>query len=208
MAGGAVFLDRDGVINVYRPNYVRSWRDFRFIEGALDALALLTRHDLPLVVVSNQSVIGRGLVARETLDDIHGRMVREIEQAGGKVAAVYCCPHRPEERCACRKPEPGLLVQAARVLGLDLSRSYMIGDSIDDVRAGQRVGCTTLLVRTGRGSMDLARLKCLDVQPLVAANLMEAAWLILARQALIDAKSTANGETFPGQVDINSRRIK
>jgi D-glycero-D-manno-heptose 1,7-bisphosphate phosphatase len=148
----AVFLDRDGVINLNRPDYVKTWEEFRFAKGALKALARLASTRFKIVVVTNQSAVGRGILTQEGLEHIHRRMVHEIEQASGRVDLVVYCPHKPEDTCICRKPRPGMLVQAAKGLDIDLERSYMIGDSIGDLRAGRSAHCSVLLIGTGMGS--------------------------------------------------------
>jgi len=152
-----VFLGRDGVINENRSEYVKSWDEFRFLPGALVSLARLAQSPFSIVVVSNQSAINRGLVSRSEVNAINGRMVRQIEANGGRIHGVYVCPHRPDEGCSCRKPEPGLLHQAAAELAIDLNSSYVVGDALDDMQAGLRARCTPLLVRTGRGEEELAR---------------------------------------------------
>ena len=153
-----VFIDRDGVINVNRSNYVKSWDEFTFEAGVFEALKCLAQTNLAIVIVSNQSAIGRGLVEKDTVEEIHKRMVEVISQNGGRIDAVYYCPHRPEEGCTCRKPRPGLLRQAALELDLDLSRSYFIGDAISDVEAALAAGCMPLFVQTGLGSEQYERL--------------------------------------------------
>ena len=143
----AVFLDRDGVIN--RPvedGYVTSWQAFVFLPGALEALCLLHGLRAPVFVVTNQSCVHRGLLAARDLDRIHWRMCRAIQSAGGAIDGVYVCPHRPDEGCACRKPAPGLLLQAAHAHGIAPTASWMIGDSASDVIAGHSAGCRTILV--------------------------------------------------------------
>lgn len=148
----ALFLDRDGVIIENRANYVLSWSDVEFLPGALEALASLRDAPIRVVIVTNQSPIGRGLVARETIDAINERIIAEIEAAGGRIDAAYICPHAPEDACTCRKPEPGMLIQAAADLDIDLDRSIMVGDALTDVGAGQGAGVAeSVLVRTGRG---------------------------------------------------------
>lgn len=151
----AVFLDRDGVINENRSNYVRTPDHVRFIPGALAAIARLAAHDWAIVVVTNQSSIGRGLVLPSVSEEINRHVRRHIEQAGGRVDAFYVCPHAPEAGCACRKPEPGLLLNATADLGLDPSRSFMVGDALSDVIAGQRAGARSILVLTGRGATQV-----------------------------------------------------
>ena len=153
----AVFIDRDGVICRNLRNHVRSWEQFAFLPGALEALARLSRLDLYVVVITNQAIINRRLASATVVEDIHARMVRAIEAAGGRVDRVFYCPHRPDERCSCRKPEPGLLLQAAEELGLDLLQSYLIGDAETDILAGWAVGCETYLVLTGRGRSQRAQ---------------------------------------------------
>jgi histidinol-phosphate phosphatase family protein len=147
----AVFLDRDGVINEDRADYVKTWAEFRFIRGVRPALRRLAEARIPVVVVTNQSAVGRGLISPEGLASLQARMVREIERSGGRIAGVFHCPHRPDEGCACRKPRAGLLQQAARELGLDLSRSLLVGDTGRDLEAGRRAGCRTMLVLSGQG---------------------------------------------------------
>ncbi len=146
-----VFVDRDGVINRNRRDHVKSWGEFVFLPHAVDALAELTRHGFRIVVLTNQAAINRGITSRETIEDIHARMVAALEAAGARVAGVFYCPHRPEEGCGCRKPQPGLLFQAADRLGVDLSQSYLIGDALTDVVAARRAGCRPILVMTGHG---------------------------------------------------------
>ncbi len=153
----AVFIDRDGVICQNRKDHVKDWREFRFLPGALDALARLAQTDLRIVIVTNQAVINRGIIPAETVEEIHRRMVSAIEAAGGRVDGVFYCPHRPDEGCSCRKPQPGLLLQAAERLALDLPGSYLIGDAEADMQAGRAVGCRRFLVLTGRGRRQLLR---------------------------------------------------
>lgn len=150
MGRPAIFLDRDGVINENLPDHVCSWADFQFLPGVLDALCALATH-APIFIVTNQGAIGRQLVSREGVEEIHRLMLSEIRAAGGEVAEILYCPHTPEARCHCRKPEPGMLLTAAGRFTLDLRRSVFIGDALTDVLAGQRAGCRTILVHTGRG---------------------------------------------------------
>lgn len=172
----AIFLDRDGVICENRSDYVKSWREFKFLPGAKQSLAALRYLGLPIIVVTNQSAIGRGVVAAGVVDDIHQRMVTEIQAYGGDITHVYCCPHHPEAGCDCRKPQPGMLSQAARELGIDLSQSYMVGDASTDVMAGQRAGCHSILVLTGRGLQQLTpSLASAKKQFTITQSLMQAA---------------------------------
>jgi D-glycero-D-manno-heptose 1,7-bisphosphate phosphatase len=148
---GAVFLDRDGVINENRVDHVKDWSEFSFLPGSLVAIAELSRRGARVFIISNQAVVNRGVVSRETVDDINRRMLEVIEGSGGRVEGIAYCPHLPEESCFCRKPRPGLLLELALTHGIDLRRSTVIGDALSDVEAGQAAGCRTVLVMTGRG---------------------------------------------------------
>ncbi|MCX6568256.1 MAG: D-glycero-beta-D-manno-heptose 1,7-bisphosphate 7-phosphatase [Candidatus Aminicenantes bacterium] len=155
MSKAAVFLDRDGVINKDRPDYVKSWEEFEFLPGALEAFRVLAAGPRQVVVVSNQSGIGRGLVSRETVDEIHARMTEAVRRSGGRIDAIYYCPHRPDEDCPCRKPRPGLILKAARELDIDLAASWLVGDDLRDLETAVAAGVRPILVRTGHGR-DLA----------------------------------------------------
>ncbi len=148
----AVFLDRDGVINYNRDNYVRNWAEFRFLPGALNALKRLATSSVAVVIVTNQSAVGRGLLNVVELEDIHAQMTRIIQASGGRVDRVFYCPHHPADGCDCRKPQPGLLKQAAAALNIDLAGSFFVGDAISDIQAGLAAGCLPVLVLTGRGA--------------------------------------------------------
>ena len=148
-----MFLDRDGVINRNLDNdYVKSWDEFEFLPNALKANQHLTNAGYRVIVITNQACVNKGIISSQTLDGIHQRMVAEIERAGGCIHAIYYCPHREEERCDCRKPRPGMLIQAAHEHAVDLPHACLIGDSIRDIAAGQQVGCRTFLVLTGHTS--------------------------------------------------------
>ncbi|RMH71754.1 MAG: D-glycero-beta-D-manno-heptose 1,7-bisphosphate 7-phosphatase [Gemmatimonadetes bacterium] len=144
-----IFLDRDGVINVNRDDYVKSWAEFQFLPDVLTALKILHDHEIPVIVITNQSAIGRGIVTETTVQEIHRRMAHQVEQAGGYITAVYYCPHHPSEGCNCRKPRPGMLIQAAHDFNLDLRKCVFVGDNMRDIEAGKNAGCQTVFVRTG-----------------------------------------------------------
>jgi len=155
--GAAIFLDRDGVIIENRARYVRSWEDVVFYPRALEALRRLAALPYAVVIVTNQSAVGRGIISRVQAEAINARVVAHIRTQGGRVDAAYLCPHAPQDGCSCRKPQPGLLLQAARDLHLDLARSWMVGDALTDIQAGQAAGVAqTVLVRSGRGAAQLA----------------------------------------------------
>jgi D-glycero-D-manno-heptose 1,7-bisphosphate phosphatase len=153
----AIFLDRDGVIIENRPDYVRAWKDVTLYPQALSALARVATSGYKIVMVTNQSAVGRGLITLETALDINQRLISSIEHAGGRIDAAFLCPHSPEDECDCRKPKPGLILQAAEQLSLDLARSIMIGDAQTDLVAGEQAGVGKLaLVLTGRGKAQSA----------------------------------------------------
>jgi D-glycero-D-manno-heptose 1,7-bisphosphate phosphatase len=152
----AIFLDRDGVLIENRSDYVRDWSQVKIFPDAIRALSHSAIKNYKIVIVTNQSAVGRGLISLETAKDINGRLVDLIHHYGGYMDAVYMCPHKPDDGCFCRKPKPGLLLQAAKELSLDLQRSWMIGDAWSDVQAGQLAGVRqTILLKTGRGREQL-----------------------------------------------------
>jgi len=154
-----VFIDRDGVINRDSPDYIKTPEDFLFLPKSPEAFALLKAHKLSAMVITNQSIIGRGWVTEETLSAIFAKMTAGIENVGGSVDGIFFCPHTPDDGCACRKPKPGLIVEACRTHGIDPATSVMIGDSAKDILCGKTAGCTaTVLVRSGNGEKALAGL--------------------------------------------------
>lgn len=174
-----VFLDRDGVINENRDDYVKNTDEFRFLPGSLDALRRLNAAGFRVAVISNQACIGKGLLTRETLTDIDRSMFSRVMEAGGEIAATYYCPHRPEDNCDCRKPAPGLLLRAGRDMEVNIEDTVFIGDNSKDVQAGRAAGCKTILVLTGMVSADDAGM--IDPAPdLIAVDLAEAVDRIMA----------------------------
>ncbi len=152
----AIFLDRDGVLIKNRSSYVRKWSHVLFYKSSLDAISTLSATPYKIVLITNQSAIGRGLISIETADVINQRIIAEINKSGGRIDGVFMCPHQPDDLCSCRKPKPGLLLEAAETLSIDLKRSVMIGDAITDIEAGQNAGVAkTILVLTGRGRNQL-----------------------------------------------------
>jgi D-glycero-D-manno-heptose 1,7-bisphosphate phosphatase len=176
-------MDRDGVIIENRADYVKSIDEVYFIPGVLAALATAARLPCRLVIITNQSVIGRGLIDNDTAGLINEFIVQRVAAAGGRLDGVYVCPHTPNAGCDCRKPAPGLLRQAAAELAIDLPASVMIGDAVSDVLAGQAAGTRAILVRTGRGhgqSSEMSAAGLADV-PIVAdlAHALERAAALL-----------------------------
>jgi D-glycero-D-manno-heptose 1,7-bisphosphate phosphatase len=180
-----IFLDRDGVINRQRPDYVKCWEEFEFLPGALDALRRLAEPGWPVAVITNQSAVGRGLVAAGTVAEIHRRMTAAVAAAGGRIDGVFVCPHRPDEGCTCRKPLPGLLLQAASAFGLRPADCYLVGDAVTDLRAARAAGCRPVLVRTGLAGLDLPGLLAGEAGVPLVADLAAAADTILTLCGII-----------------------
>ncbi len=147
----AVFLDRDGVIVENRREYIKSWEEVEFLPGAYEALRRLNQTDYVIVLVTNQSVVGRGIITLEQAIAINAQLIVEIRANGGRIDAAYLCPHRPDENCRCRKPAPEMFLKAAQEHDLALTESYVIGDALSDVTAADAVGAQGILVLTGRG---------------------------------------------------------
>lgn len=175
-----IFIDRDGVINENRSDYVKSWDEFHFLSGSREAIAALTKAGHRIVVCTNQAGVAQGLLSLETMEDIHRRMLAAVEEAGGSIEKVYACTHNKTAECDCRKPRPGMLLRASRELGLDLHDAVFIGDSITDMQAGSAAGVQTMLVLTGLG-IEHYRLHYQQSEPSfhVALNLQHAADIIL-----------------------------
>lgn len=155
-----VILDRDGVLNHEAPGgYVLVPGQWRWISGAVDALADMARAGIRLSVATNQSCVGRGLMGIDGLEKIHEKMKHEAGRRGIFFAGIYFCPHSPEHGCACRKPLPGLIEQAVADSPIPLWQTLSIGDSQTDLQAGQAAGIATWLVRTGKGRNTEASIK-------------------------------------------------
>ena len=155
LSQAAVFVDRDGVINRHRTDSVKAWSEFEFLPGALDGLAILAANGYRVVIVTNQANVGRGILTASRLEEIHRRMAAAIEAAGGLVAGIRVCPHLPSDGCRCRKPAPGLLLDAARDLQFPLETAYLVGDDRTDLMAAQSAGVRTILVLSGREQLPL-----------------------------------------------------
>lgn len=160
----AVFVDRDGTLNIEK-NYLYRIEDFEFIPGVPEAIRRLRQAGFLVIVATNQSGVARGYFTLAEVDGLHRHIQNELKKSGTCIDGFYVCPHHPTEgvgefrrECGCRKGEPGLLLRAAAEHGIDLAGSWMVGDKLADVEAGEKAGCTSLLVMTGYGSQEVLRL--------------------------------------------------
>lgn len=159
MTRPAVFLDRDGTLNLDK-GYVHRIEDWEWIPGAIDALVSLRKAGFLVIVVTNQAGIARGYYGEGEVNNLHKEINQELQQHGGRIDGFYHCPHHPEfsAACECRKPKPGLIHAACRDFSIDLSRSWLVGDKASDIQAGSAVGLKSILVLTGYGNNECASL--------------------------------------------------
>jgi D-glycero-D-manno-heptose 1,7-bisphosphate phosphatase len=182
----AVFLDRDGTINV-EVGYLSRPEDFALIEGSAPAIKRLNDAGFLVVVVSNQSGVARGYFGEDDVKRVNEEMARQLQRFGARLDAVYYCPHYPEgavqeyrRECDCRKPGPGMIRQAQEDLGIDVANSYVVGDHLGDIVLAKNVGARSIMVVTGHGADELEKLRSHGVEPdLVVEDLAEAADRIL-----------------------------
>ena len=144
-----VILDRDGVINIDLMTYVTRPEEFEAIEGSLEAIAKLTTNGYKVAIATNQACIEKEIISEAELRNIHDHMIDLLLEFGGKINYIAFCPHRPEAKCKCRKPEVGLLQEIEQVLGIPLKGKYFVGDKESDIAAGRKFGCIPLLIKKG-----------------------------------------------------------
>ena len=147
-----VILGRDGILNEYRDDHVKAPNEWMPIDGALEAVARLNHAGWHTVVATNQSGIGRGMIDMASVNAVHAHMNQQLMSVGGRVDAVFFCPHTPEDKCDCRKPLPGLMKEIGKRYGIDLRMVPMVADTLRDLLAAQAAGCEPHLVRSGRAS--------------------------------------------------------
>ena len=174
-----VILDRDGVINIDSVNFIKNPNEWIALPGSLEAIALLNQSGFRVVVASNQSGIARGLFDMATLNAINDKMHRALAQMGGRIDALFYCPHSAEDNCTCRKPKTGMIEDIGRRFSVDLTEVYGVGDSLRDLQAFHDAGCKPILVRSGKGEETLANGN-LPSNTLIFADLNEAAQHIIA----------------------------
>jgi D-glycero-D-manno-heptose 1,7-bisphosphate phosphatase len=188
-----IILDRDGTINEDRDDFVKSPDEWVPIPGSLEAIARLNHAGWHTVVATNQSGLARGLFDMATLNAIHAKMNRALTELGGRIDAVFYCPHGPDDGCSCRKPLPGLFTMIGERYGVPLRETYAIGDSLRDLEAGVAAGCAPHLVRTGKGALlDDAALRA--IKKAVPHAVFHADLASFAQQ-LIHRERHARGET-------------
>ncbi len=151
-----IILDRDGVINADSAHYIKSPAEWKPIPGSLEAIARLTQAGFKVVIATNQSGVGRGLFDMDTLNATHDKMHRATQALGGRIDAIFYCPHTENSNCTCRKPKPGMFLRIGSSFNTDLSKAYAIGDSLRDLQAASTAGAKPMLVLTGKGQKTQA----------------------------------------------------
>lgn len=174
----AVFIDRDGVICRNRDDHVKSLDELEIIPDSLTAISSLADTDFLIIIITNQAIIGDRIVSPETVQEINDKIISEAKKSGGRIDAVMVCPHRRDEGCFCRKPYPGLLLEAADKFDINLSQSYVIGDAITDMMAGDAVGCECIMVLTGRGIKESSKIAQSGIYVHLASDLGKAVNLV------------------------------
>lgn len=152
-----IILDRDGVINHDSDEFIKSPDEWQPIDGSMDAIAFLTQADYTIVVATNQSGIARGYFDVQTLNEMHNKMHRLVQQAGGEISGIWFCPHTADHECECRKPKSGMIVDILARFNAQASETYLVGDSLRDLQAIANVGGKPILVRTGKGMRTLTK---------------------------------------------------
>lgn len=153
----AIFLDRDGVINQERKNYVKNLNEFMILDGVADAIKILKQNNFLVIVITNQSAINQHLLSVEMLNTIHAHLHDYLKKNGTSIDAIYYCPHLPEDNCSCRKPKPGLLLQAAQDFQINLEKSWMIGNADTDVSAAMAAGCNYILLKKDQSLLQAVK---------------------------------------------------
>jgi histidinol-phosphate phosphatase family protein len=161
MASKVAFLDRDGTI-IAEKDFIRMPDQIEFLPGSVDAIKLLRNLGYKIVVVSNQSGIGRGILSEKMVTDVNQSFLRRLQDEGAPADGLYFCPHHPEDNCDCRKPKTGMIERAASELDLDLDDAVVVGDKLADVKLGKNIGATTVLVLTGYGKKEAGKLNEVD----------------------------------------------
>jgi D-glycero-D-manno-heptose 1,7-bisphosphate phosphatase len=188
-----IILGRDGILNEFHEDHIKAPEEWVAVPGALEAVSRLNHAGWHVVVSTNQSGIGRGMIDMSAVNAVHAHMLRELQALGGRLDAVFFCPHTPEDNCDCRKPLPGMALDIGRRYGVDLRQVPMVGDTLRDLQAAQAAGCEPHLVRSGRAaaltSAELAELIAQVPGTFVHQDLSELANHLLEREHLRDSQS-------------------
>ena len=186
MTSKAVFLDRDGTINVHVP-YINREEDFSLIEGSAEAISLFNKNGFKVIVVTNQSGIGRGFFSKEILESIHEKMYRNLDSKGANIDKIYYCPSIPEDESLMRKPRPGMINQACDEFNIISNKSFMIGDRETDIEAGARAGVKTILVLTGYGLEEKEKISNWKYKPdFIAKDLLSASKYVIGTGQIVN----------------------
>jgi D-glycero-D-manno-heptose 1,7-bisphosphate phosphatase len=190
-----IILGRDGILNEFREDHIKAPEEWVAVPGALEAVSRLNHAGWHVVVATNQSGIGRGMIDMAAVNAVHAQMMRSLQGFGGRIDAVFFCPHTPEDQCDCRKPLPGMVLDIGRRYGVDLREVPMVGDTLRDLQAAQAAGCEPHLVRSGRAAAlspaEVAELTAQVPGTFVHQDLGELATHLLERQHLRDSQSGA-----------------
>jgi D-glycero-D-manno-heptose 1,7-bisphosphate phosphatase len=188
-----IILGRDGILNVFREDHIKAPEEWAAVPGALEAVSRLNHAGWHAVVATNQSGIGRGMIDMAAVNAVNAHMLRSLQAVGGRIDAVFFCPHTPEDQCDCRKPLPGMALDIGRRYGVDLRQVPMVGDTLRDLQAAQAAGCEPHLVRSGRAAaLDAAEVaRMVDLVPgtFVHRDMTELATHLLEREHLRDSQS-------------------
>ena len=186
-----IILGRDGILNEYREDHVKSPQEWVPVKGALEAVSRLNHAGWHAVVATNQSGIGRGMIEMSTINAVHAEMHRQLLAEGGRIDAVFFCPHTPEDRCDCRKPLPGMMLDIGHRFGVDLHQVLMVADTQRDLLAAQAAGCEPHLVLTGRAAAmpneQIQQMLALVDSAHVHADLQAFADFVLRRDHVVDS---------------------
>ena len=151
----AIFLDRDGVINLEKKDYVKSIKEFQIMDNVPKAIIELKKKGFLVIIITNQSAINRGLLTIKILNEIHNHLQEILKDNNTSIDDFYFCPHIPDENCKCRKPNPGMLLKAVQEHDIDMSQSFMIGDSLTDIQAAEKAGCEGILLNQNQTLLEL-----------------------------------------------------
>jgi D-glycero-D-manno-heptose 1,7-bisphosphate phosphatase len=190
-----IILGRDGILNEFREDHIKSPEEWVVVPGALEAVARLNHAGWPVTVATNQSGIGRGMIDMSSVNAVHAHMMQSLQALGGRIDAVFFCPHTPEDGCECRKPLPGMILDIGERYGVDLGQVPMVCDTLRDLQCAQAAGCEPHLVRSGRAAaLDAAQVASLVEQvpgTFVHRDLGELATHLLEREHVRDSQSGA-----------------